>query len=451
LELDIKTVFNSNYDVIYSSDAQGITRKVSNACERIWGLRASDMIGNSVYDLEKDGVYQPSVTRLVLETNRRIQSFQVTKTGRKLLVVGTPVRNSSGKIAQVINVSREITSEAEMIAEIKCLNQLVNAYRRELDGISFLNETRDKLIYVSEEMNDITRKALKVSSVDASVLITGESGVGKEVIASFIHSSGTRKNEPFIKINCGAIPESLLESELFGYDYGAFTGANKSGKLGMFELAHKGTLFLDEISEMPLNMQVKLLRVLQDKAFMRVGGTKPISVDVRIIAASNRNLQAEVAKGRFRQDLFYRLNVVPIHIPALRDRPEDIVPLTMFFLNRYNSQYNKAIALDADAVRCFQDCRWSGNIRELQNIVESLVVLTDNDLIRRSDLPGSMCPDNAEKMITVNGIMPLKKAVDCVEQQLISMAMAKFKTTTKVAEALGVDQSTVSRKMKRLT
>jgi transcriptional regulator with PAS, ATPase and Fis domain len=241
-----------------------------------------------------------------------------------------------------------------------------------------------------------------------------------------------------------------LESELFGYEKGAFTGANKDGKPGMFELANNGTLLLDEISEISQSMQVKLLRALQERTIMRVGGTRPVSVNVKIIAASNRDLEREMFEGRFRQDLFYRLNIVPIHIPSLRERPEDVPSLTMFFLDRFNEQHKKNKIIDSEAIKRFQEHRWHGNIRELQNIVERLVVLTDKDLITEADLPPEFFESGAESDITVNRIMPLKEALIRVEQQLVHMAAEKYGTTTKIAEALGVDQSTISRKLRKI-
>ncbi|GHV28657.1 RNA polymerase subunit sigma-54 [Synergistales bacterium] len=448
-ESDIMEIFSSNYDVIYSSDASGITRNVSSACEEIWGLQPSALIGRSVFELERDGIYRPSVTRLVLQAKRRIRSFQTTKTGRRLIVVGTPIKNRDGSINKIINLSRDITSDSEIKAEMENIRHLFSEYSQTLMGGCSKGAGRHQFIYISEAMAEVSHMALKVSDVDSTVLLTGESGVGKEVIASFIHANSGRYGKPFIKVNCGAIPESLLESELFGYENGAFTGAKKEGKPGIFELSNNGTLLLDEISEMPPNVQVKLLRVLQERVVTRVGGVKPIEVDVRIIAASNKNLEMEMLEGRFRQDLYYRLNVVPIHVPALRDRPEDIPPLAVFFLNHFNERYNKNKVIDAGIINLFQEHGWPGNIRELQNVVERLVVLADEDMITRSDLPPYLLGGEAERDITVGRIMPLKEAVNSVERQLIRMAMEKYGTIAKIAEALGVDQSTISRKLKK--
>ncbi|MDR3331830.1 MAG: sigma 54-interacting transcriptional regulator [Synergistaceae bacterium] len=451
LESDIMAIFSSNYDVIYSSNASGITQKVSGACEELWGLKPSSLIGRSVFDLEREGVYQPSVTRMVLEAEQRRQTFQTTKTGRRLMVLGTPIKNKDGKTIRIINLSRDISSETGMKAEMENIRHLFNAYSQQSLGARSPNTwSNHQFIYTSNAMARVARMALKVSDVDSTVLITGESGVGKEIIASFIHANSRRSGKPFIKVNCGAIPESLLESELFGYEKGAFTGANKEGKPGMFELAHNGTLLLDEISEISKNMQVKMLRALQERTIMRIGGTKQVSVNVKIIAASNKDLEREMFEGRFRQDLFYRLNIVPIHIPALRERPEDVPSLTMFFLNRFNEQHNKNKAIDSEAIKRFQEQRWHGNIRELQNVVERLVVLTDKDLITEADLPPEFFEGNMENDITVNRIMPLKEALIRVEQQLMRMAAEKYGTTTKIAEALGVDQSTISRKLRKV-
>ena len=245
-------------------------------------------------------------------------------------------------------------------------------------------------------------------------------------------------------------PKSLLESELFGYEKGAFTGANKDGKPGLFELADHGTLFLDEISEVPTDMQVKLLRVLQESTLMRIGGTKAIQVDVRVIAACNRDLEQEIRAGRFREDLYYRLNVVPIVIPPLRERPDDILPLTLFFLKRLNARYGKNKTLDPEIVQRFQEFHWPGNIRELQNIVERLFILSDKEQIALTDVPEYILSANKDAYVTVKHILPLKEAVAQVERQLIRLAMEKYKTTVRAAAALGVDQSTISRKLKQM-
>jgi PAS domain S-box-containing protein len=448
-EPEIAAMLASSYDVIYTSNAAGVTQKVSDACKTLWGMEPSDMVGRSVFELEREGIFQPSVTRMVLETGQRTHSLQMTKTGRKLIVVGTPIKDARGRILEIVNLSRDVTSENTFRAEMSALRRMLDACAR--DSAAGEGHARtNRLIFVSEAMSKVADIARKVSGVDSTVLITGESGVGKEVLASFIHANSKRKKYPFLKINCGAIPASLIESELFGYERGAFTGANRDGKPGVFELAHKGVLLLDEISELPTDMQVKLLRVLQDGVVTRLGGVRPTEVDARIIAASNKDLEKEMNEGRFRRDLYYRLNVVPIHIPALRERVDDIPLLASFFLDRCNDKYAKNKVFAADVFAFLKRQRWEGNVRELQNIVERLVVLTDEEEITLAHLPQPLTPASYDAPgVTVDRIIPLKAATDSVERQLIRMAMEKFSSTVKAAEVLGVAQSTISRKLKK--
>src|SRR5699024_3714408 len=289
-----------------------------------------------------------------------------------------------------------------------------------------------------------------VATVDSTILILGESGVGKEVITNFIHKNSSRAENAFLKINCGAIPENLLESELFGYEKGAFTGANNKGKAGLFELADNGTLFLDEIADMPLSLQVKLLRVLQEKEVMRIGGTRSISVDARIITATNTDLKKEVAKGRFREDLYYRLNVIPINIPPLRKRPEDILLLANHFIEYFNETHTTDRRFSPQILHAFQSYDWPGNVRELQNIVERLVVTSDERKISSDLLPEEFhkCSIN-EESVKVNKIIPLKKCLELAEKQLLSLAREKYSSTTEIAKVLEVNQSTISRKFNK--
>ncbi|MFY0545656.1 sigma 54-interacting transcriptional regulator [Brevibacillus sp. H7] len=451
LALDLKAVFDTSYDVIYVSDGQGITLRVSSACERLFGYKPEDIIGKSIYELEKKGVFKPSITRLVLEKKEKVQVIQTTKTGRRLLVVGTPIKDENGNIVRVVNASRDITQESRLQMELEDAKTLMEGYKRELERLRQLTMNDEQFIYKSEQMRNVVTLASKVAEVDSTVLILGESGVGKEVIASYIHQNSARKDKPFIKVNCGAIPENLLESELFGYEKGAFTGASKEGKLGLFELANEGTLFLDEIGEIPLNLQVKLLRVLQENELVRIGGIKPVRINVRIIAATNRNLQEETKKGNFREDLYYRLNVVPLYVPPLRERKEDILPLVLHFIQKYNEKYQKYKTFSQEALECLQAYQWPGNVRELQNIVERLIVITDQNILEAHHLPDSLV--SAKQMLTgvsVTDIMPLKDAIEILEKQLLILAKQKYVTTTKMAEVLGVNQSTISRKLSKI-
>lgn len=289
--------------------------------------------------------------------------------------------------------------------------------------------------------------AKKVSDVPSGILLYGETGVGKEVIANLIHQCNNEKDTPFIKLNCGAIPENLIESELFGYEKGAYTGANIKGKTGFIQLAHKGVLFLDEIGELPLSSQVKLLRVLQEKKIVKLGGTQEIDVDVQVIAATNRDLSVEIKKGNFRSDLYYRLNVIPISIPPLRERKEDIIPLITYFNDKFNKQYDRNHHFSAKALDLLKAYDWPGNVRELQNVIERLIVTAETQTIGEKDLPISV--NRNQNPIQVNSIIPLKIAIETTERRLLELASSKYSTTVEISKALSIDQSTVSRKLKK--
>ena len=303
----------------------------------------------------------------------------------------------------------------------------------------------------SVKMQEVLQLARQVAAVNSTILLTGETGTGKEVISSAIHRWSPRADKPFIKVNCGAIPDNLLESELFGYEKGAFTGAVTS-KPGRFELANKGTIFLDEIGDISPSLQVKLLRVLQDKTFERLGGVSTIKVDVRVIAATNKNLLHEVKKGNFREDLYYRLNVVPIHLPPLRDRKEDLEDLIQFFLgNSVNiSGISNPKIMSAEALESMSKYSWPGNIRELENIVERCVVISSSSMIKISCLPyeireagNSYAPTNEPEPL-------LNSAIDAIEREVIQKALAEAKgNKTKASLSLGISRRSLHRKLQK--
>jgi transcriptional regulator with PAS, ATPase and Fis domain len=290
-----------------------------------------------------------------------------------------------------------------------------------------------------------------VSQVDTVVLLEGESGTGKEILARLIHQLSARRKEPFIPVNCGAIPESLFESELFGYAKGAFTGAMREGKPGLFELADDGIIFLDEIGEIPLNCQVKLLKVLEDFECMRVGGTHPIKLNVRVITATNKNLGKMVKEGKFREDLFYRINVVPIRIPPLRERREDIFPLAWHFLRNYNKNFNQSKTLSPEIIQSMESYQGPGNVRELQHVIERMVIITDGDILQPQHLPSNVYNrkwDDGD-MIQVKGVMSFYQAREMLEKKLLAHAISAKGTTREAARLLGIDHSTVVRKLNK--
>jgi two-component system response regulator PilR (NtrC family) len=282
----------------------------------------------------------------------------------------------------------------------------------------------------------------QVADTKSTVLISGESGTGKELVARAVHYSSARKDKPFVTVNCGALPESLLESELFGYMKGSFTGAT-SNKQGLFEAANGGTIFLDEISATTLNLQIKLLRVIQERTFMRVGGTTDIKVDVRIIAASNKDLQAEVAKGTFREDLFYRLNVIPVHLPPLRERKEDITVLVDHFINKFTTTGKEPKKITGEALNFFMHYRWPGNVRELENTIERLIILASGDTIQVEHMPDSLktstpCPELIPSDIPDAGLN-MEELLENAERTLLQKALEKAGgVKTEAAKLLGL-------------
>lgn len=453
LNEDLNAILSSIYDEILVVTHEGDILRVSeNLIEGFWGIHAQDLLGKNILDLENEGLFRPSVARLVMEKKRKVSIVQETKDGKKILAVGNPIYNEQKEIQRIIIASRDITETTRLRTELREMKKITDKYKQELDTMKSKNFFYKEIIYCSEKMEEIMIQAKRVADFSSTVLIDGESGVGKEVIAQAIHQFGKRSHEPFLKLNCGAIPENLLESELFGYTKGAFTGALESGKKGYFERANKGILFLDEIGELPMHLQVKLLRILQEQEVIPIGSTTSIKVDVQIIAATNKNL-AEMVKNRtFREDLYYRLNVIPIHVPPLRERPEDIPVLAFHFLQQLNEKYDKDYYLTPDALNLLEVYPWPGNIRELQNIIERLFVSTDHRTIDASFVQHFLAfgPDFKSATPSFTKVIPLQEAQKHVEKQLILLAMKQYKTTTKAAKALGISQSSVSRKYQKI-
>lgn len=452
---EYKAVLDSSYNEIFVTDGEGTVIRVSGACESFCGVQEKDLVGRNVYQMELEGIMYPSATVRVLKTRKQVTLLQDTSHGRKLLVTATPVINDEGKISRVISVSQDVTERNSLIERLRDMEECLNYYREQLFSSGQWSGKRFPMVGNSVPMQEVRKMIAKAAAVDSTVLVLGESGVGKELVARHIHVLSSRRNGPFSKINCGAIPENLLESELFGYAKGAFTGASPLGKPGLIEMAHKGTLFLDEIGDMPLNLQVKLLEVIQDRVFKRVGDVKLQEIDVRIIAATHQDLVAMVKEKRFRRDLYYRLNVIPINIPPLRDRKEDIEILCNYFLDKFNLQNLKNSKLTSEALEALRNYSWPGNVRELENLIERMVVLTDEEVIDGEQikvvLKGEQFLANelSGKGIKVNRLMPWKEALGALEDQLFSLAIKEHKTTRAAADFLGVHQSTVVRKLQR--
>ncbi|WP_340373502.1 sigma 54-interacting transcriptional regulator [Peribacillus sp. FSL E2-0218] len=444
----LDAIIESSYDGIYITDQQGTTLYTNSAIERITGIPKEYYIGKSVDQLIKRGILNASVTHKVVKLRRTVSVVQDNFAGKETLITGSPVFNEAGEIEQVVTNIRDLSDLNELMHELTKANELNHQYKQEIEKLRKIT-SQDGVVFVSDKMKTIYEIAERISDIDATVLILGETGVGKDVLARNIYNRSIRsKKGDFIKINCGAIPADLLESELFGYEGGAFTGANQKGKPGMFEMAESGILFLDEVGELPLQLQVKLLRALQEREIQRIGGTKPKKIDVRIIAATNRNLSEMVKSGDFREDLFYRLNVIPITIPPLRERREDILALTDLFLKKSNEQYKFSKEIDSRLKEYFFQHDWPGNVRELINIVERLVVLTDHSLLTMNDLPEEYQPENRNQA-NYNSSLTLKAAVERAEKEILTKAAQTYQTTYEIAAALDSSQATIVRKLKK--
>lgn len=441
-EKELDAIFDSSYDGLYITDGEANTLRLNEAFERILGVTAKECIGRNMADLVREGVYSRSGTLLALEKRAAVTITLQAKTGRTALVTSTPIWDDQGNIILVVTNVRDISELNELQEKLEQFEGLTRAYQTELQELKL----RTQCVVRSSKMRKLITLAVRVAGVDSTVLIQGESGVGKELVANTIHSNSNRKDGPYIKINCGAIPENLLESELFGYEPGSFTGAGKQGKPGMFELANSGTLFLDEIGDLPLGLQVKILRVIQDMQINRVGGTNPIDIDVRILAGTNYDLAEMVQKKLFRKDLFYRLNVIPILVPPLRERRDDIPVLSQHFLDKFNQRHQLNKKLSNDILAYFAAYDWPGNVRELENLIERLVVTSIQDNITLKDLSswseiGSVMPN-----IDDSNVASLQHALENTERRVLQNAFALYSSTYAIAKALGVSQPTVVRK-----
>jgi len=445
LYLDFREIYRHSFDGIFITDGAGKTLLVNEGCERNYGIVAADLIGKNVFELERAGLVRPVIAPRVITTRERVTAVQETRIGKTIMVTGIPLLDEQGNVRKVIINSRDATELIQLQEDLARAQEKLRRYALEVSQLRMNGPSIAGIILRSPSMQQISTLAMKVSHVDTTVLITGESGVGKEVMARLIHKESSRSEGPFVKINCGAIPRELLESELFGYDAGAFTGAQRQGKIGMIEVANHGTLFLDEIGELPLDLQVKLLQVLQDRTLVRLGSTRSIAVSVRVVAATNRDLQAMVDSRQFRSDLFYRLNVVPIHVPPLRERREDILPLVQHFLDELNGQYNLAKRFSEQALAVLLDYNWPGNVRELRNMIERLVVTSPDTLIRTDYLPPQLCVTRSEDH---EAGPDLKARTARFERELVLEAVERFGSTRAAAKHWKISQSSVVRRMR---
>jgi len=450
LNKELDAIIDSVYEGLYITDGEANTLRINKAYTRMTGIRPAEVIGKNMKNLVERGIYSESVTLHVLERKEPVTILHQIKGTQKCLITGNPIFNDRNEVIRVVTTVRDVTELNKLEKKLEAAEDISQKYHLEVQHLRQQQMQQTDLVEHSAAMKKVLALAYKAAQVDSTVLISGATGVGKEMVAKFIHKNSPRRDAPFINVNCAAIPESLLESELFGYEKGAFTGAQNAGKPGMFELADSGTIFLDEIGDLPHNLQAKLLRVLQDKAVLRIGGTKSKQLDVRILAASNLELEKLVASGAFRQDLYYRLNVIPVVIPPLSARREEIPYLAKHFLELFNKRHGQRKQFSDSAMEALMQHAWPGNVRELKNLVERLVVIGNEDVVTRDQIFGlGTDPSAAMPPLPAGRQVLLKDAVAALEQQLISNALAEKGSTRKAARWLGVSQPTVIRKAKR--
>lgn len=439
------------YDGIYLSDAEGKTLAVNCKYEELTGLKKKEIMGKLVTDLIKDGSFDVCLNPEIVQTGQHRTSVQLTKAGKKVLLNGYPIFDESGNVAFVLTFVRDISLMCQLKEQIADQQNIIEKCL-EVQKRSKVESHNSAMVFKSENMVNLMKILEKVAKTDATVLLLGETGVGKDVLSRKIHEYSLRHNEIFLKIDCSSIPENLIESELFGYESGAFSGANSKGKVGLLEMADKGTLFLDEIGELPLRMQVKLLRVLQDQELIHVGSTKVKKVDIRFIAATNRNLEDEVKKGNFRSDLYYRLRVAVLEIPPLRERRKDILAMIRCFLDKYNAKYRKNVSFTENLEKALLNYKWPGNVREMDNFIQSFVLTHENEILDVSDLPPYILLDSIEsdesRINTANN-KSLNELVEDYEKNLLKKALDQHGSIIKVAKIFKVDRTTIFRKAKK--
>ncbi|MBC2579614.1 sigma 54-interacting transcriptional regulator [Clostridium sp. DJ247] len=435
-------ILEASHDLICFVDERRIISYINPSYEKYFGIKSSNIVGKDLLEVSPNGL------RLkVFNTKKPVENV-IVKNYFNILSTVEPIF-IDGVFKGVISISKPINELRDLVEKLEQSEERLNYYKEELNRHTKLSSSFNSIIGCSSSLKDCLIIAEKASKSTSTVLIRGESGTGKELIAQAIHNSSDRQDKPFVRVNCAAIPENLLESELFGYEKGAFTGAVKS-KPGKFAIANGGTIFLDEIGDMPALMQVKLLRVLQEKEFESVGSVTTQKVDVRIIAATNRNLEEMIKEQSFREDLYYRLNVLNILLPPLRNRKQDINLLVEHFIHKINNKINKNISgIDKKSLMYLQEYHWPGNIRELENIIERAINMCDGTIITEKDLPFYIKNEEYES----GNLVKLKNGelltLEEYEKEIITLAMKKYGSYNKSAKALGVTHRTISLKCKK--
>ena len=434
-------------DDVMLSDANGTILWVSETYEQNFGFAHDSMVGKSAFDLEADGTFTPCITAEIIRTGQKITATQTINHAHKnVMTVGIPLFDDGGRLKYAVCFNTVSMEQINAIQRnYRQMQDSLEQYSREIAELR-TRTTSTSLILKSAAMQRLWTLIQNTANTRANILITGETGVGKSAVAKAIHAMSDRANGPFIEVNCAVLHENLIESELFGYEKGAFTGASSTGKIGKIELANHGTLFLDEIGELPPHIQSKLLQLIQDKTIERLSSNKKIELDFRLIVATNRNLEEEVQRGLFRSDLFYRLNVIRLHIPPLRLRRDDIMPLAHQFLARFSAEYGKSLSFSPRFLTFLEQYHWPGNVRELENLVEHLVITAQDPIIDISALPA----EYTRQRILYEGLATggsLQQQLDAFEGQIIREAYARCGSSVALAKELGISQPTAARKI----
>lgn len=443
LDENLQRIIDALSDGVYITDGNGITVTMNKAYERMTGLPKHRLVGLHMSEVVKAGYISRSVSLEVLRELGPITIIQTVSGNHKILVSGTPMFDKQGCIEYVVTTARDITELLKAKRAEEQLEQMLNV--RKSYGASLTDDNLQENFIISRNTKSCYELAKKVAATSATVLIQGETGTGKTLLANTIHQYSKVFEGPFIELNCAAMPESLLEAELFGYMPGAFTGASVKGKIGLLEAANNGTLFLDEVGDLPLSLQAKLLKVIAESRFIPVGGTEFKVTNFRLLSATHYNLKKQVESKLFREDLFYRLNVIPIHLPPLRERTDEVRPLLEHYIQHFNNKHELDCRWDHDVIEQLIYYEWPGNIRELINLTERLVVTADQSLITIIQLPTEF----SLKLPPINEKRSLKSQVEALEQQLIDEAIKEYGTTRAAAKALNIDQSTLVKKQKR--
>lgn len=441
-------MMEASFDGIWITDGSGKILFVNSANAKLLGVQRSDLEGKTTEELQKEGVFLTSAILDVIKEREQVSRVcQNPRTNLTVLATATPIFDSNGDIQYIFNNVRDITALNQMQDQLQEKDEIIRQQSSKLENMR-IKLGVGTIVANSKSFGQVVELAQRAAAFDAAtVLILGESGTGKEVISELIVNSSPRRGKPYLQLNCSSIPDTLIESELFGYEKGAFTGADAKGRKGIFEAADGGTVFLDEVGDLPLHMQAKFLRVLQQRRIIRVGGTTPIDLNVRIIAATNRNLKQMVKDGTFREDLYYRLNVVPINIPPLRERKDDILPLAKHFLMVINRKYHTNKAIAPDAISVLESYAWPGNVRELENLIESMVITSLEDTLHGKAFAERLqIASDSNSLREEAPLCTLKETLENAERDAIQQALQACGSIRKAAAVLGVNPSTIVRK-----